>query len=63
MLDKCGVCEWTIDNDQESRIGNSGLKYSRIFSSGLSDDASYKIGDKYRSVLMRYGKKLAMSRK
>ena len=29
----------------------------------MSADASYKIGDKYRSVLVRYGKKLAMSLK
>jgi CheY-specific phosphatase CheX len=29
----------------------------------LSADASYKIGDKYKSVLVKYGKKLAMSLK
>ena len=39
------------------------MKSSRVLSSGFKSDASYKMGDKYKSVRVMYGKKLAMSRK
>lgn len=63
MLDVCGTSPCTSARDHESKIGKSGLTTSNAFRFGFRADASYKIGDKYKRVLVKYGKKLAMSRK
>jgi hypothetical protein len=63
MLDVCGTSPCTNARDHESKIGNKGFTTSRALRLGFKADASYKIGDKYKSVRVRYGKKLAMSLK
>ena len=63
MLEVCGTSPWTKARDHESKIGKSGLTISRALRFGFKADASYKIGDKYKRVRVRYGKKLAISLK
>jgi hypothetical protein len=63
MLDVCGISPWTKAPDHESKIGNSGFTISSALRFGFKADAVYKIGDRYKRVLVRYGKKLAISLK
>ena len=63
MLDVCGTSPCTRARDHESKIGNRGLTTCNAFRFGFSAEASYKIGDRYKRVRVKYGKKLAMSRK
>jgi|688.fasta_scaffold01546_44 hypothetical protein len=63
MLEVCGTSPRTNARDQESKIGNKGFTNSSAFKFGSNEDAVYKIGDKYSKVLVKYGKKLAMSLK
>jgi hypothetical protein len=63
MLEVCGTSPWTNARDQESKIGNSGFTTCKALRFGFKADASYKIGDRYKSVRVRYGKKLAISLK